>query len=105
MIGCVILPLALPVNRADQQIFEDSEILERVWNLIGACNSCPAALVWSLSRDVDAVQTDMTRVRLQVASNQIEQTRLAGSVRADNADGLTRTDGEQYAVGRAHGAE
>src|SRR5450432_562895 len=78
------------MDRGDQQILEHGEILERPGNLIGAPDSGDAALMRPGRGNVAAVQADFASIGREPAGDQVEQRRLAGAVRTDDAERLAR---------------
>ncbi len=57
------------------------------------------------ARDVDAVEADRAGVGVEIAGDQVEQRRLAGAVRADDAERLAARDRQIDAVGGLERAE
>jgi hypothetical protein len=93
------------MDRADEQVLEHGEILERLRNLVGAADAGPAAPLRRLLQEVSAVETNAAGRRRQAAGDQVEQRGLARAVRPDDADRLARRDYEIEIVGDDDRAE
>ena len=79
---------AAAVDRADQQVLEHGEVLERLRDLVRAADAGAAARVRRQPRDVAAVEPDRRRRPARAAGDQVEQRRFAGAVRPDDAERL-----------------
>ena len=87
-------------QRADDDVVDDRHGLEALDHLEGAPDAALAALRRRQARDVLAVEPDRAFGRRQHARDQVEQRRLAGAVRADQADDLAAADRDRdVAVG------
>jgi hypothetical protein len=89
-------------ERADHDVLEHRHVLEGRRHLEGAADAEPGVLLGRRARDVDAVEA-ATRARRSaaIAGEAVEEGRLAGAVRADQADDLALLDGQIGAVDRA----
>ena len=87
-------------QRADDDVVDDRHGLEALDDLEGAADAALAALGRRQRGDVLAVEDDRALGRRQHAGDQVEQRRLAGAVRADQADDFAAPDRDRdVAVG------
>ena len=86
-------------RRADEHVFVDGHLRERMRNLIRPPDAAPATLGRRERRDVLAAEHDASRIRPDPAADQVEQRRLAGAVGSDDPDSLSLSDGEGEVVG------
>jgi hypothetical protein len=75
-------------QRADDDVVDDRHGLKALHDLKGAADAALAAFGRRQRRDVLTVEDDRALGGRQHARDQIEQRRLAGAVRADQADDL-----------------
>src|SRR5688572_19844871 len=101
----LVLPRATSVDGGDEEILEDREVLEGTRDLIGPREPGVTPNVWERLRDVLSGEEDLAGIGRDFSHDQVEQRRLAGSVGADDPDGVTRSNGEIEAVRDDHGAE
>ena len=83
---------------ADRAVFQHRHIGERLHDLMGAGETVAGDAVRRLAGDVDAAKYDLPGIRLEHAVDQIEQRRLAGAVRPDEAENFALFDGEAQIV-------
>src|SRR2546421_43587 len=91
-----------PRVMADHDVLEGGHVLEQPDVLEGARDPEPRDAVRGAARDVGACEEDASGRRLVQPGDDVEEGRLAGAVRADEADDRSLGDGE---VDRAHGDE
>src|SRR5437660_1772422 len=82
-----------------RQAPEQPDLLER------AREAEPRALVRRQADDIDTVEDDPARIRLIEPAHQIEQRRLAGSVRSDDRKHAAMWNIERNIAHRLHAAE
>jgi hypothetical protein len=90
---------------ADDDVFEDAHARERAHNLKGAPDAAPAYLVRAQPSDRLAGEGDCAAIGGEKPVDHIEQRRLAGAVRADDAVEPALGKGEVDAVQRAQPTE
>ena len=65
----------------------------------------PVEIAWAHAGDGVAVEAHLTRARLKLAEDAVEQRRLARAVRADDAEDLALVHVERHAFDRVNAAE
>src|SRR6185437_10418822 len=86
-------------------VFEDRHVLERRRHLEGAPDAEARMRFRRESRHVGAIKHDTAGRRLEIARDAVEEGRLAGAVRADQADDLAGLDCEVGVLERHEAAE
>ncbi|MCY1305955.1 hypothetical protein D9M70_557870 [compost metagenome] len=89
----------------DEQVLKDCQLFEGLRDLEGPPHARKTARHRRRSGDIHAAEADRAAVGGDVAGNQIEQRRLAGAVRPDDAQRLTLADRKADLVGDGQRAE
>src|SRR5262249_5114888 len=95
------------IDRADEQILEDRQVLEWMGDLIGARDAAGRAPVRAVRGDVGALETNRACVGRQVAGDEVEERRLPPAVRPDDGEGFALPHLKRDVVGgfeRSEGA-
>ena len=87
-----VAAMRMAQERADHHVVEHGHVLERRRHLEGAPDAEPRVLLGRGARHVGAVERDAAGGRQRVAGEAVEEGRLAGAVRADQADDLALVD-------------
>src|SRR5262249_7753064 len=95
----------MPSQRADHDVVQHAEPRERAHDLKGAGQSERADRVRGQAAERAPAKADVTGVRGQKPGQQIEDRRLAGAVRSDEAEHLALVDREIEAVDGLNAAE
>jgi len=77
---------------AHPAIFQYGQLGERLDDLMGPRDALPRDTVRRLAGDVDAAKSDMTAVGGEYSVDQVEDGRLAGAVRSNEAEDLALAD-------------
>ena len=80
------------------QVVAHGEAAENLQALEGAADAAAREAQWRQAGDILALETHVTRGRLDLAENGVEQRGLAAAVRADDAEDLPGSDIEADAV-------
>ena len=86
-------------------VLEHGHAAERLYDLERSGETAPADLMGATAVDAVSLQTDLTRRRCHRARDAIEQGGLAGAVRPDDREDLSRVDGEADVTERLQAAE
>src|SRR5947209_3586482 len=86
-------------------IFDHRHRMERRRDLEGAADAEPPNVARLLADDVFAVEQDFTGVGAELAVDDVEAGRFAGTVRAEQRKQLAAREIERHVVYRAHAAE
>jgi len=98
------LGLAAAEAGRGHEVLEHGHRAEGLRHLVAAADAAAAASMRREARDVAAVVFDATGVAAHVARDQVEQRRLAGAVRTEDAERLARFDRERDVVRDLHRA-
>src|SRR5262245_17188835 len=92
-------------GRGDEKILEHCERPEGQRNLMGASDACACSGPGGCLSDILSIEPDDPRVGLERSGDEIEERRLAGAIRADDAERYTLSDIEIDLVGDFHRPE
>src|SRR2546430_3256474 len=93
------------VLQRDAQIFADRHAGERLRSLEASHDTEPGPLVGRQRGDVTTLEEDPAAVRGERAGHAIDERRLAGSVRSDEAEPLACPHGQAHPMERGEAAE
>jgi hypothetical protein len=93
------------VGGADEDVLEHRHRLERMRDLMREGDAGAAARMRRQRSDVAAVEEDPPAIRAKPSGHQVERRRLAGAVRADDADRLVVADRQGEPVENQKAAE
>ena len=99
------LAQAAAIRRTHQHVLEDAHVGERLGDLERAPNAVTAPILPRQMRDVAALEDDSTVVGPIDAADQVEQGRLAGAVRPDDAQRFAVVQLHAQVVDDLHAAE
>ena len=93
-LGCRATCAAGPVHRSDADVFQNGQIGERPHDLKRARNAHPADQVRPQASERPALELDRATCQLRDPCDDVDQRRLAGAVRPDQAHDLAGMDVE-----------
>src|SRR5579872_465872 len=80
------------MNRRDEHVLIDRHMSEGPWDLVRPAYAGAAAVPGPHTRNVASLKGDASRIRRKHAEHEIEQRRLAGAVRAEDAEDVALGD-------------
>src|SRR5262249_48150086 len=86
-------------------VIADGELAKRPWNLISARDAGARDPVRGDTRDLAAAEFDMSGVGTKMAAHDVDQRRLAGTVRPEESQHFALADLERDAAQRLHAFE
>src|SRR5207237_6244203 len=87
-----------PERRRHRDVLDRREMRERPRNLVGARDTEAGDLVRAVVGQSAWTQVDRPAIGLVVAADDVDQRRLAGAIRSDEADDLTGRDAQADAT-------